>query len=61
MSRKHQAQLQDLEKQVTVGLHSPAQSQCFSGEYVGEALGGLKWRRLELPLAHIWCGLAFLF
>lgn len=28
---------------------------------VGEALGGLKQKRLELPLAHIWCGLAFLF
>lgn len=47
-------------KYVKFGLYSHAQSQCFSEECVGEALGGLK-ERLELPLAHIWCGLAFLF
>lgn len=46
-------------KYVAFGLNSPAQSQCFSGACVGEALGGLKERRRELPLAHIWCGLAF--
>lgn len=48
-------------KYVKFGGFGPAQSQCFSGECVGEALGGLKERRVELPLAHIWCGLAFLF
>lgn len=41
---------------VYTALHSLSVFQ----ECVGEALGGLK-ERLELPLAHIWCGLAFWF